>query len=415
MPNHSTPIVNETTFDFRELIYSRTDERGMIRSGNGVFQRMTGIDWRDLIGAPHRVIRHPDMPTGFFHLFWAMLKQGEPAVGYVKNRRADGAAYWVLAAAMPCDDGYFSVRLRPSSPVFAAAKDLYARQRKREAADNLTPAASAEELLCALSSMGFASYEAFAAHAFIEETRARNLQIGRKDERSVGAQVTLISLLEETLAEQAKLTKLFADLLILPVNMRLAAARLEPQGGPLSQIAINYKSSSEEIARQLSSFVSGKANLCAQMAQAVRRSLILSSCARLQDELVATYDRQTGNHAGKERRAERPLLEGVRDQNAGRARGSLADAAQLATVLNEASNGLRRMILGLDTIRILARVESRKSLQSQDALTATIDKIDTIQAAISKSLGALMDRTQSIDQGLADLRGVGTAMILAAE
>ncbi|MCB6180259.1 hypothetical protein LHP98_19345, partial [Rhodobacter sp. Har01] len=115
----------------------------------------------------------------------------------------------------------FSVRLRPSSPVFAATTDLYARQRKRELSANLTPAASAEELLRELSTMGFASYEAFAAHAFIEETRARNIQIGRKDERSVGAQVNLISLLEETLAEQAKLTALFAELLILPVNMRL--------------------------------------------------------------------------------------------------------------------------------------------------------------------------------------------------
>ncbi|MCB6180204.1 hypothetical protein LHP98_19000, partial [Rhodobacter sp. Har01] len=236
-----------------------------------------------------------------------------------------------------------------------------------------------------------------------------------KDERSVGAQVNLISLLEETLAEQAKLTALFAELLILPVNMRLAAARLEPQGGPLSQISINYKSSSEEIARQLSSFVSSEANLCGQMSQAVRRSLILSSCAGLQDELVATYDRQTGNHAGQERRVERSLLEGVRDQNAGRARTSLAEAAQLATVLSEASNGLRRMILGLDTIRILARVESRKSLQSQDALTATIDKIDSIQASISKSLSVLMERTQSIDQGLADLRRARAMTVIAAE
>lgn len=315
---------------------------------------------------------------------------------------------------MPCDGGYFSVRMRPSSPVFVATRDLYARQRKRETAENLSPEASAEELRCALSAMGFASYAAFAAHAFVEETRARNTWIGRRDERSAGAQMTLISLLEETLAEQNLLTALFADLLILPVNMRLAAARLEPQGGPLSQIAMNYKSSSEEIARQLSSFVSGKSNLCAQMAQAVRRSLILSSCAHLQDELVATYDRQTNNYAGQDRRMERPLLVRVRDQNAVRARTLLAEAAQLAAELTEASNGCRRMILGLDTIRILARVESRKSRQSQDVLTATIDKIDTVQAAISKSLGLLMGRTQLIEQSLADLRGTGTAMVLAA-
>ena len=111
---------------------------------------------------------------------------------------------------------------------------------------------------------------------------------------------------------------------------------------------------------------------------------------------------------------ERPLLVRVRDQNAVRARTLLAEVAQLAAELTEASNGCRRMILGLDTIRILARVESRKSRQSQDVLTATIDKIDTVQAAISKSLGLLMGRTQLIEQSLADLRGTGTAMVLAA-
>lgn len=407
----------EAAFEFRELIYSRTEARGLIQSGNGVFQRMTGIDWRELIGSPHRVIRHPDMPKAFFHLFWSLLKQGEPAVGYVKNRRKDGAMYWVLAAAMPCEDGYFSVRLRPSSPLFASVKALYARQRERELSEGLSAEASAEGLLAGLNDLGFATYDAFAANAITEETRARNQQLNRPNDRSVEAQVTLVKLLEETLSEQAKLIARFADLLILPVNMRLAAARLEPQGGPLSQISVNYKIASEEISRRLSSFVSGKANLCAQMAHAVRRSLILSSCSRLQDELVVTYDRQLGHYAGEERRVERPMLERVRDQNVARARASLDDAARLAAVLNEASNDLRRMILGLDTIRILARVESRKSLESQDALTATIDRIDSVQASISDSLKVMMDRTMSIDQGLGALRGAGTAAAaaLAAE
>ncbi|MCB6179491.1 PAS domain-containing protein [Rhodobacter sp. Har01] len=405
----------EACFEFHELIYSRTDERGVITSGNGVFQRMAGIDWRDLIGAPHRLIRHPDMPKGFFHLFWSLLKQGEPAVGYVKNRRKDGGSYWVLAAAMPCDGGFFSVRLRPSSPLFEQVKALYARHRQSEQAEGLTPEASAEALLARLSELGFSAYDAFAAHALTQESRARNSELRRADDRSIEAQVSLVSLLEETLAEQAKLIARFADLLILPVNMRLAAARLEPQGGPLSQISVNYKIASEEIARRLSSFVSGKTNLCAQMAKAVRRSLILSGCARLQEELVVTYDRQMGYYEGVERRVERAMLEGVRDSNFARARASLDEAARLAAVLNEASNDLRRMILGLDTIRILARVESRKSAESQDALTATIDRIDTVQASISNSLKVMMDRTLSIDHGLAALRGVGASAAIAAE
>ena len=411
----STAEAFEVNFEFDELIYSRTDTRGVIVSGNGVFQRMTAIPWRDLIGSPHRVIRHADMPKGFFHIFWSLLKQGEPAVGYVRNQRADGGAYWVLAAAMPCEGGYFSVRLRPSAQLFETVKPIYAALRRRELAEGLTSEQSAEALLATLREMGFANYGAFAAHALTEETRARNHQLRRANDRSLEAQQRLVSLLEETLAEQARLIALFADLLILPVNMRLAAARLEPQGGPLSQISVNYKISSEEISRRLSSFVSGEANLCAQMAHAVRRSLVLSGCARMQDELVDNYDRLRNTYDGPERRVELPRLMAVRDENTATARASLDQAARLAQVLNEASMDLRRMILGLDTIRILARVESRKSAESQDALTATIDRIDAVQGSISESLKVMMDRTVAIDHSLSDLRGSGGSGRIAAE
>ena len=71
----------ESFFGFDELIFSRTDQRGVIVSGNTVFQRMCERPWTDLIGAPHRLIRHPDMPRGFFYLFWGLLKQGLPAAG----------------------------------------------------------------------------------------------------------------------------------------------------------------------------------------------------------------------------------------------------------------------------------------------------------------------------------------------
>lgn len=403
----------ERTFEHNELIYSRSDERGIVQSGNGVFQRMCGYPWPDLIGAPHRILRHPDMPKAFFYLLWAALKQGDPVVGYVKNKAIDGSAYWVLATLMPCDGGYFSVRLRPSSPLFAKVKDIYARHLKQEQSEGLSPEASAKVLLGRLVEMGFGSHEAFAAHALSEEIHARNLLIGRRDERTITASTKLIQLLEETLAEQSRLIARFSDLLILPVNMRLAAARLEPQGGPISQISVNYKLASEEISRRLASFVSGKQNLCAQMAHAVRRSLMLSGCARLQDELVETYDRKTGDYPGVERRKELEKLETVRDQSRSLARAALDEAAGEATVLREASNDLRRMILGLDTIRILARVESRKSVESQDALNATIDKIDTVQGSISDSLKVLIDRTAAIDSSLAELRGDKTA--LAAE
>ncbi len=413
LPHFSSPSVDrrndrtefgDAEFTFAEMIYSRTDPRGVIRSGNSVFGRMAGIPWPELIGSPHRVIRHPDMPKGFFFLFWQLLKSGQAAVGYVKNRKADGGAYWVLAIAMPCEGGFFSLRIKPSSPLFDKVRAEYAALRDRERSESITPEMSSQLLLERLAALGFANYEAFAAYALAEEIRWRDRQLNRPVDREAEALAGLLALLDETLAEQGRLVGKFSDLVLLPVNMRLVAARLEPQGGPISQISVNYKSSSEEIARRLSEFVSGKGNLCGQMAESVRRSLVLAASAHLQAELAQQYDQTEREYAGIERRIERQTLQGVISGNLIDAQTSLKAAGKIATVLNEASMDLRRMILGLDTIRILARVESRKSAESQAALTATIDRIDEVQASVSESLKVLMERASAIDQALTGLR-----------
>lgn len=397
-----------------ELIYSRTDTRGVILSANDVFQRMVDMPWDRLIGAPHRVVRHPDMPRGFFHLFWSHLQAGDPVAGYVKNRISDGRHYWVLAAAMPCDGGYFSVRLRPSSPAFEQIREVYAALRKREEEERLSPETSCEILLERIAALGFSTYDDFSTHVLTQEMRARDAQLRRPADADSEVLDKLIALLTQTLAEQARLVAMFQDLVLLPVNMRLVAARLEPQGGPISQISVNYKMASEEIARRLSEFVSGKGNICGMMAHAVRKSLVLAGCARLQGELTERYDRTGEPYPGVERRREGDVLGAVREANIGKSRQYLKEATRLAAVLNAASVDLRRMILGLDTIRILARVESRKSGDSQAALTATIDRIDEVQAAISASLKALMERTSSIDAELtALLQGTRTAAVAA--
>ncbi|WP_283177421.1 hypothetical protein [Gemmobacter sp. 24YEA27] len=243
------------------------------------------------------------------------------------------------------------------------------------------------------------------------------MQLKRSVDRSTETLASLLNLLVETLSEQARLVSQFSDLVLLPVNMRLVAARLEPQGGPISQISVNYKNSSEEISRRLAEFVSGKGNLCGQMASAVRRSLILAGTSRLQGELVEIYntgERVEREKDGEERRVEGKVLEGVIRDSRSSAQVSLKEAGKLAGILNEASMDLRRMILGLDTIRILARVESRKTQNSQTALTATIDRIDEVQASVSESLKALMDRSAAIDQALTLLRAPDRSKALAA-
>ena len=137
---------------------SRTDDRGVIQSANSTFQRLAGFEWNELLGAPHKIIRHPDMPKGVFHLFWERLKSGKPIGAYVKNKAKDGRFYWVFAIAMPVHGGYVSVRLKPTSDCFAKVRQAYGVLLEAEKKENLTPAQSADRLHKMVRDLGYDCY-----------------------------------------------------------------------------------------------------------------------------------------------------------------------------------------------------------------------------------------------------------------
>ena len=120
----------ETKFPEGSLIVSRTDTRGIITHVNEAFVTMSGFTEDELIGLPHYILRHPDMPPAAFGDLWQTLQRGEKWYGYVKNLRKDGGYYWVYATAIPnvrrgevC--GYTSVRRQPSRKKVEECEKLY--------------------------------------------------------------------------------------------------------------------------------------------------------------------------------------------------------------------------------------------------------------------------------------------------
>lgn len=179
------PTSGESPFELSECFFSRTDERGVIQAGNYVFARVSGYDWDELLGAPHKIIRHPDMPKGVFWLLWDTLKRGRSMGAYVKNRSKDGLYYWVYAMVVPCEGGYLSARFKPSSPLLATIKTEYAALLEAEQAESLTPEESAKRLTARLQEMGFDKYHHFAAHAAGEELLARDTGLGRRQDQTI--------------------------------------------------------------------------------------------------------------------------------------------------------------------------------------------------------------------------------------
>ncbi|AFT71662.1 Methyl-accepting chemotaxis sensory transducer with Pas/Pac sensor [Alloalcanivorax dieselolei B5] len=117
------------------FLISRTDLRGKITYANPAFIEVSGFSREELLGAPHNLIRHPDMPSLAFENLWHTLKQGGTWVGVIKNRRKNGDHYWVKAHVTPImeDDeikGYVSVRLKPDADSVARAEQEYAAIRQ---------------------------------------------------------------------------------------------------------------------------------------------------------------------------------------------------------------------------------------------------------------------------------------------
>ena len=129
----------EVPFPEGKLIVSRTNLQGIITECNQAFVEMSGYTEAELLGQPHYILRHPDMPKAAFKDAWDTVLQGRKWHGYVKNLRKDGRYYWVYATiilnmrngeAVSCT----SVRRKPSRTQVEACMALYAQLKQAEEA-----------------------------------------------------------------------------------------------------------------------------------------------------------------------------------------------------------------------------------------------------------------------------------------
>lgn len=141
MPKRNPPIPTqrERVLPDDAFITSKTDTRGKILYGNPIFIDLSGYREDELLGAPHNIIRHPDMPRSVFKALWDTISAGKEFLGYVKNMSADGGFYWVYATVTPDFDdagritSYYSVRRKPRREAISAIEPIYRLMREAEA------------------------------------------------------------------------------------------------------------------------------------------------------------------------------------------------------------------------------------------------------------------------------------------
>lgn len=417
-----TPRSHERRFGLDELFFSTTDRKGIIISGNRVFARVSGWSAQELIGEPHNILRHPDMPRVVFKLLWAEIEAGRPIVAYVKNLARDGGFYWVIASVVPIPQGYLSVRFKPSSPLLGVVSDLYARLRAVEAAiedrggtRGEAMAASAEALTTALEGLGFAGYREFMLAFVPAELKSRDagMRAAPSSARGVRASTGDAALrgmhgdvaalerflheefthldefvtLSGTLAQKSRfVTTLAQDVRLTSQNVSIAARRLESGGLPISVVGHAI----QELADSSATVIRSLSQQTTELAEALRDLSFRIAIARLQAQSAGAFVAELEGAEGDGDGVATPVGRVCQSISAlsscldGGLQGMFGSYAAIEAGLTQASEGARQLntlLRTLDMARLTGKVEVSRLGDAREFVLL----FDKVQAELARA------------------------------
>lgn len=390
------PTSGEAPFVLGETFFSRTDTRGVIQAGNDTFRRVSGYSWEELLGAPHKTIRHPDMPKGFFQHFWNTVQSGRPIAGYVQNLSKDGLNYWVLAVVVPIDDGFLSVRIKPSSGMLATIETVYSELRCREQNEGLSAAESASLLLEKLAEIGFPKYSDFETHILAEEISSSDALLENPIDTTVAGFKEVVLAVASLKASTDKLVTFFEEANAIPTNLRLLASRLEPAGGPLTSLSENYWKMADDMAVWFTGFVSNSGSAFDTIQGSINDAMLLRCATRVLTEAAAQFSTERRNLGGLDAESECSRISGLAVSYERESRESLHRTELSSKDITNAISVLRRHILGLSTTRVMCKIESAGLAEGGENLSGIIAHFENFQSTVEGILDEIEDANTAI-------------------
>ena len=383
----------QSRFDIKDLFFTRTDGRGVIEAGNAVFQRVSHYDWDRLIGAPHRIIRHPDMPKGVFHLLWDTIQAGKPIGAYVQNLSQDEQPYWVFATVLPWEDGYVSVRLKPSCGHLDRIAPLYDALRAREVAGELTPEESAAEIVESVRGLGYADYEEFMSFALRDEVAARESALKRVPAAMPDSLVGMFRDIRHLEQQAGRVEATFNNTHQIPYNMRLQAGRLEASDGPISVISGNHRQMTQTLEEHMTRFSQDSA----VGAEVVRLALFKTSVAHLVEELARVYATEDAASPG-DKPAELARLGALADRYREQSVQEVRSLSDRVRRFGQQCRDMRRMMSGLELTRIMCKIERSKIDGDHAGLDEIVNRLADAQASLGKNFDQILQAVGDILQ-----------------
>lgn len=414
------PRDHERRFDFYELFFSTTDARGIILSGNEVFARVAGYDSvAELIGQPHNIIRHPDMPRAVFKLMWDTLKAGEPFAGYVKNLATDGGYYWVMALVVPLTNGYLSVRFKPSSNYFALIKEVYAELLAMERDTRDVPDAwragmenAGARLGDLLAQNGFANYTEFMRTALATEMESRrsklqtsnssfDLRLHDEEAREIAATLQACETIEHQLDDLFMNASAFLQLIqkldgkskflrdlahkfhFVSLNGVVASEQLGRSGAALAVVTQNLSAIAKESKEVIARMTDAQA-----VTSPLRATAFAITSAKLQVEMAIFFAKE--------------LLQAQASHNEAEALSAIGCERlrqDLATLVSSFANSTTRMLATLPeaqssiALRVELNARLTEILQSL-SVTRVAGRVQAVQVPAADSFMQFFDEVQ---------------------
>ena len=390
-PHRPSGASGERPFGLSEIFFSITDRKGIILSGNEVFTRVSGYPREAMVGRPHNLVRHDDMPRVVFKVFWDEILAGRPIAAYVKNRASDGRYYWVIAMAMPASEGFLSIRIKPTSELFPVVQGLYRELRELERGiegpnglrRKEAMEASAKVLLAKLAEAGFPTYDAFMRAAILAEVRLREEHLQRDRSaaninlRNLGGDATsslrkansllteLVLRLDEygrlnaRLAENAAFIRDLTDeIRLFALNAIVAASKAGgADGAAIGAVAGLLRSNSESSAAMFRAL--GDSVVAAS--ETIGEMLFPVAAARLQGEMLEKFMAERGSEAAGDRDAsDVQALHGCLERETGGLVRLLNEFDRRMNVLQTSVQDLRFELKAMRALSLNGRIEAAR-------------------------------------------------------
>ncbi len=381
----------EVRFAKENIIISATDPRGVIQFANDTFIEVGGYSLEELLNAPHKIMRHPEMPKGVFYLMWEHLKAGKPVCTYVKNKTKSGGYYWVFAVVTHTENGYLSARIRPSTELFEATKEIYATLLEEEKDAGLTPEQSGARLLEMLQEAGCSSFEDYGTKALNNEFKSRDI-IAPELANSFLLMDELVEIISDMQNLVNSIEQGFERVRGEPVNLRILAGRLEGAGAALGTISQNYDAMAKEMHGLVGRLHDPENGSLVQMFDSVSQGRWAMQISQILDEAHAQSDPEAAEDEG------RALLKEHKERLQQISRSRLIEISSIGKSIPDICRSLRRRINGLDVVKLLCKVESGRMRDVDSGLDGIIARLENFHDNTDRHLADLSAKASQVTQ-----------------